>query len=170
MANNFDLRKFLTENKLTSNAKRLSENDNEMFLDGVFDSLNDQMRLNRILDKDFKAAKKYLEKHKIELLEKFKDPEEAAEHIMDIVRAADTGPEYLEEYDNESTGEKEIEYMVDIKEEPGTKKIGNVDQYIRTTQAMGKLPVTITFKDRKEVNKVKSSGVKDDFGRPFPGM
>ena len=71
---------------------------------------------------------------------------------------------------NEADGGAEIEYTVDIKEQPGTTKIGNVDQYIRTTQAMGKLPVTITFKDRKEVNKVKSSGVKDDFGRPFPGM
>ena len=119
MANNFDLRKFLSENKLTKASKTLNENenkyDNEMFLDAVFDILNDQMRLGEISGKDFKAAKKYLEKHEIELFQQYikdnpevanakdaKDADdafdtataEAAQDIKGIVRAQSKSPEF----------------------------------------------------------------------------
>jgi hypothetical protein len=116
MADNFDLRKFLSENKLTKASKVLNENeneyDNEMFLDAVFDILNDQMRLGEITAKDFKAAKKYLEKHEIELFQQYiednpevanaKDAddafdaatEKAAQGIRDIVLAQSKSPEF----------------------------------------------------------------------------
>ena len=62
MADNFDLRQFLAENKLTKNTKLLKENS-EFFLDAIFDSANDSLRSGDIDDGIFNTVKDYIDSH-----------------------------------------------------------------------------------------------------------
>ena len=65
MENKFDLKKFLVENKLTSNSRSLREEEDnrevEDYLDAVFDTLNDMMRLGEISEEEFLVAKRKLD-------------------------------------------------------------------------------------------------------------
>ena len=81
--NNFNLRKFLAENKLTGNSRVLNEVA-ENFLDAVFSSLNDMMRAGEISGEEFDAAKSKLENNPASLtpFEKKKDVQAAAESLL----------------------------------------------------------------------------------------
>ena len=81
--NNFNLRKFLAENKLTGNSKVLNEVA-ENFLEAVFNSLNDMMRAGEISGEEFDAAKSKLESNPASLtpFEKKKDVQAAAESLL----------------------------------------------------------------------------------------
>ena len=65
MENKFNLKKFLVENKLTSNSRSLREEEDsrevEGYLDAVFDTLNDMMRLGEISEEEFLVAKRKLD-------------------------------------------------------------------------------------------------------------
>ena len=81
--NNFNLRKFLAENKLTGNSKVLNEVA-ENFLDAVFSSLNDMTRAGEISGEEFDVAKSKLESNPASLtpFEKKKDVQAAAESLL----------------------------------------------------------------------------------------
>ena len=97
MENNFNLKKFLTENKLTSNSKILNE-VSENFLDAVFNSLNDMMRAGEISGEEFDAAKNKLDSNPASLtpFEKRKDIQAAAESLLKGVNeVTDSGDEMV---------------------------------------------------------------------------
>ena len=97
MENNFNLKKFLTENKLTNNSKILNE-VSENFLDAVFNSLNDMMRAGEISGEEFDAAKNKLDSNPASLtpFEKRKDIQAAAESLLKGVNeVTDSGDEMV---------------------------------------------------------------------------
>ena len=82
MANNFDLRQFLIENKLTKNTKLLKENS-EFFLDAIFDSANDSLRSGDIDDGIFNTVKDYIDSHEEELLSyQDQNPQDIADDLI----------------------------------------------------------------------------------------
>ena len=82
MADNFDLRQFLAENKLTKNTKLLKENS-EFFLDAIFDSANDSLRSGDIDDGIFNTVKDYIDSHEEELLSyQDQNPQDIADDLI----------------------------------------------------------------------------------------
>jgi hypothetical protein len=59
-----------------------SKDENEMFLDAVFDTLNDKMRANELSNQEFNNAVKYLDKHGRRLSQTSDEPGDVAELII----------------------------------------------------------------------------------------
>lgn len=79
---NFNIKKFLTENKLTeasrrtneeehfsSDSKNLKEEPGELFLDAVFNFINDEFRSGNISETDFITIKNYIDDNDEDLLQ-----------------------------------------------------------------------------------------------------
>ena len=126
MENNFNLKKFLTENKLTGNSKVLNEVA-ENFLEAVFNSLNDMMRAGEISGEEFDAAKSKLERNPASLtpFEKKKDVQAAAESLLKGVNE-DQERDY-QFYANQEEEEIVMQIAKDaialIDEQPGTDAV-----------------------------------------------
>ena len=121
--NNFNLRKFLAENKLTGNSKVLNEVA-ENFLDAVFSSLNDMMRAGEISGEEFDAAKSKLENTPASLtpFEKKKDVQAAAESLL---KGVDEDQERDHQFYANQEGEEVIMQIAKtainlMDEQPGT--------------------------------------------------
>ena len=121
--NNFNLRKFLTENKLTGNSRVLNEVA-ENFLDAVFSSLNDMMRAGEISGEEFDAAKSKLENNPASLtpFEKKKDVQAAAESLL---KGVDEDQERDHQFYANQEGEEVIMQIAKtainlMDEQPGT--------------------------------------------------
>lgn len=79
----FNLKKFLTENKLTSNSRILNENVNNLFLDAIFDHVNDELRSGNIEEDDFNVIKNYIDSHEEELSQhQDKEPGDVADDLI----------------------------------------------------------------------------------------
>ena len=121
--NNFNLRKFLAENKLTGNSRVLNEVA-ENFLDAVFSSLNDMMRAGEISGEEFDAAKSKLENNPASLtpFEKKKDVQAAAESLL---KGVDEDQERDHQFYANQEGEEVIMQIAKtainlMDEQPGT--------------------------------------------------
>ena len=121
--NNFNLRKFLAENKLTGNSRVLNEVA-ENFLDAVFSSLNDMMRAGEISGEEFDAAKSKLENNPASLtpFEKKKDVQAAAESLL---KGVDEDQERDHQFYANQEGEEVIMQIAEtainlMDEQPGT--------------------------------------------------
>jgi hypothetical protein len=65
--------------------KVMKEND-EAFLDAVFDTINDQMRAHEISQSDFKIMKAFLEKNESKISQLFsKNSEDGVEQAVDYI-------------------------------------------------------------------------------------
>jgi stress response protein YsnF len=61
---------------------RMMKEGDDMFLDAVFDILNDEMRSNQISEKEFNNAVKYLDKHGAKLSQTGHEPKAVADAII----------------------------------------------------------------------------------------
>jgi len=81
--NTFDLKKFLTENKLTANSRLVNENVNDLFLDAIFDYINDELRSGNIEEDDFDVIKNYIDSHEEELSKhQDQEPQDVADDLI----------------------------------------------------------------------------------------
>jgi len=194
--NNFDLKKFLVENKLTTNSKALTEADTDSVK--LFDFPEDlkdvkayeELGFNVEIDDpankvysaemyfkgyDWMAVFSVLEdaarfnlKPNLEYNGETYEFKEARE-LADEKAAEGTYPEELAEYDIKSTGEEEIIYEVEVLDEDGKIKSYtklNAEKFDLYIKNRP-LPVTIKFKNRTVRAVTKITGVTDDMGRPM---
>ena len=181
---NFDLKKFLVENKLTTNSnggmneapanevaelnkKGLADRDKiahfvwgrEEFMDKSENEIED---LIDKVEEEYNASKG-----------NYSNVEDYIEELeqndgLDFFREG-TYPEELDEADIVSTGEEIIEYEVEVLGEDGKVKsytklrADKFDQYIKNRP----LPVTIKFNNRTVRAGTKITKVTDDMGRPM---
>ena len=144
--NNFDLKKFLVENKLTkvSNEKiTVKEEIDDLFLDAVFDTLNDRMRLGEITRGVFKTAKKYLDEHEIEIsLKNENEPEDVADEIIATV-----------ETESKNSLKNEMKNNFDLKKFLVENKLTTNSKAVKEGVALPNNPGDpIYVVDEKEVN------------------
>lgn len=77
-----ELRKLIREE-----VRKVLKENNEEFLDAVFDTINDELRTNMISKKDFEKMKAYLETEEDEIVSKFlRNGEDDVEQAVDFIR------------------------------------------------------------------------------------
>lgn len=80
---NFNLKKYLTENRLTPNSRLVKEDVNDLFLDAIFDYINDELRSGNIEEDDFDVIKNYIDSHEEELSKhQDQEPEDVADNLI----------------------------------------------------------------------------------------
>ena len=185
--NNFDLKKFLVENKLTTNSKALLKEAMTMADLDSMKVVTDEylaekgIEINPSEDGSGQSVLDMLNPPLVSTIETDED-----EGGADSYNVYDLGDGHLlviddyegqfgiyrkelAEYDIKSTGEKEIIYEVEVLDEDGKVKsytklsAEKFDLYIKNSP----LPVTIKFKNRTVRAVTKITGVTDDMGRPM---
>jgi len=173
--NNFDLKKFLVENKLTANSKALNENiestDSVKLFDfpedpkdvKAYEELGFNVEIDDPANKVYSAemsfkgydwmavfsvledAARYGLKPNLEYNGEIYEFEEARE-LADEKAAKDTYPEELDEYDIKSTGEEEIIYEVEVLGEDGKVKSYTKLRADKFDQYIKNRPLPVTIK------------------------